>query len=771
MHIGREGTSARPAHPMTLTRYRLLLVAAALGVLVGAALHASASARPGLLPLAFVVVVPLLARLVARHLQGAYAVLGGLVLSAAVAQHPETGTGLFLVWSAVMLGVHTLFLRTLRSALTATAIAVLAGAALLVAERHVDLHVRPLGQMLVGLTLYLLVLWALGLPLDLLSRGWANRAAVARRHLAWIAVGVVYVGVITGLLAVLAHSNDRGWATSGSAALLFVVGLACWQAMRIATLRRISRALTEAAVTTPWPTDEILPTLVRLVGTHVRASRVAVVDQPTEGSLWAPLDTDRYLVVERRPGDLGFTRYDAHLIAGLASMARASLEYADRERRLELQALTDHLTGLWSYRRWLELLVEAAADRTAEHPHRAGDGHPSQLGVVFLDCDGFKQINSRYGHLQADRILAIIGERLRLLGESVGWCFARFGGDEFTGWLVEDAAPETFTKRCQELAAVVAEPIQLDQHRITVTASIGRALADASSEAAGETVDELVASAEIDMRRRKLHKPGAVLTQHTDRDVVRRMLAAGEIAVAYQPIVTLADRQVWGCEALLRGHTGTLGLIPPPVLIESAAEARLLDAVTREVMEQAIAFTQQASAACGRPLTLTLNLEIEQFHAGSGLLERLVDRVEASGVPVVLELSERQPMPWTPERDQLADELAAHRIGVGLDDLGAGESRLTLVGSRAWDLVKLDRGLLLEDHRGHGPVVLRHLMGILGDYALGGTVAEGIETPEQERIARELGIRYGQGNGYGAAASGPDLLRLLRGGALPYPRG
>ena len=89
---------------------------------------------------------------------------------------------------------------------------------------------------------------------------------------------------------------------------------------------------------------------------------------------------------------------------------------------------------------------------------------------------------------------------------------------------------------------------------------------------------------------------------------------------------------------------------------------------------------------------------------------------------------------------------------------------------RAWDLVKLDRDLLLENHRGQGPVVLRHLMGLLDVYGLGNTLLEGIEAPEHEQLARDLGIRYGQGNGYGAAMAGDALLALLAGGALPRPR-
>lgn len=614
----------------------------------------------------------------------------------------------------------------------------------------------------------------------IVREGTPVRRGRARRRLSLVVGAVVavalYVGLLAGLLAILSgtDADDRGWATAGAALTLVLAGLAVWQAMRIATLTRISRALTEAAVTTPWPTGEILPTLLRLVRGHVRAARVDVTDSPTEGSLWAPLDAGRYLVVERDRGDLGFTSHDAHLVAGLASMARASLQHAERERQLQREAVTDHLTGLWSYQHWYERLTAVAAEPDA---HR--------LGVVFLDCDGFKQLNSRYGHLDADIVLATLGARLRTLASDTAWRFCRFGGDEFAGWL-PDIDQEALDQRCEELAATLADPIPLGRHArtghpregharaghtVSVTASIGRAVSPPSAPAgalSGAAVDELIEAAEIDMRRRKLRKPGAVLTQHADRNAVRRMIDAGDIAVAYQPVVRLADHQVWGCEALLRGRTGRLGLIPPPLLVESASAEHLLDAVTREVMTQALEVGEQARVVSGVPMTMTLNIEVEQFHPASALLDWLVERVDAAGVPVVLELSERDPIAWTPERDRLADELAAHGIGVGLDDLGAGADRMTLVGERCWDLVKLDRGLLLEDHDGRGPVALRHTMGILGDHAIAGSVLEGIETPEQEALARDLGIRYGQGNGLAAPMTPAAFLELAgRGLAVP----
>lgn len=247
------------------------------------------------------------------------------------------------------------------------------------------------------------------------------------------------------------------------------------------------------------------------------------------------------------------------------------------------------------------------------------------------------------------------------------------------------------------------------------------------------------------------------------------MIDAGDIAVAYQPIVALADHTVWGWEALLRGRTRALGPIPPPVLVESASAANLLDAVTQEVADQALVIAARAGDLAGRAVTMTLNLEDEQLRPDSALLSWLVERVDALGVPVVLELSERAPTVWTPERERLADELAAHGIGLGLDDLGAGASRAALLGCRDWDLVKLDRGLLLEDHHGRGPVVIRHAMALLDDYGLRSTLVEGIETAAHEELALDLGIRYGQGNGLGAAADGATLLELAGRGLTVTP--
>jgi diguanylate cyclase (GGDEF)-like protein len=539
---------------------------------------------------------------------------------------------------------------------------------------------------------------------------------------------------------------DRAVALAAYVAVLVGLLVAfAWQGRRLVTLRRATRVLAEAAERMPWTAGEVLATLIERLDTQVRAGEAAIVDEPAAGTLWAPLDHGRYVALTRRRGARRFTRTDAALVTGLSALARASLEHAEHARQLRREVVTDHLTGLWTYQHWLDLLATASAER-----------HGHQLGVVFLDCDGFRQINSRYGHREADRVLATVGARMRELSRTAGWSFCRFGGDEFAGWLLQEGTSADFKRRCDELAAALATPIAAGRHEVSLTASIGRTL----SLDPEDTIDDLVEAAEIDMRRRKLRRPGADLSRHSEPDVVRRMLDAGGIAVAYQPIVTLADRRLWGCEALLRGHTGALGAIPPTALVESAAAAHLLDAVTREVMAQALATAEAARAVAGVPLTMTLNLEAEQFDPASDLLGWLVERVDASGVPVVLELSERQPLLWTAAHDALADELAGHGIGLGLDDIGAGVSRVNLLGHRSWELVKLDRGLLLEDHRGRGPIALRHVAQLLGEYGATGSLLEGIETAEQEALARDLDIRFGQGNGLAPAMSGEAFLDL-----------
>ena len=425
-------------------------------------------------------------------------------------------------------------------------------------------------------------------------------------------------------------------------------------------------------------------------------------------------------------------------------MARASHTQIDRESRLWTASVTDELTGLWAYEHWRTHFRDLVRRRTPGH----------RIGVIFIDFDHFKQVNSEYGHLRADQLLATIGHRLGT--QCSGWQFGRFGGDEFVGVATSVRDGVHLDEMCRQLADLIRRPVETDGITISVSASIGRAF----SEHHDDSAESLLALAERDLRHRKAGRalPAAPILAFNEDEILRRLLDQG-VDVAYQPIVDVDTRELIGWEALLRGSLPLLGDLNPEQLVGSAVRAGVLDIVTRQLTIQALATVGEAARRLGRRLSLSVNIEQEQFRDTSPLLRWLVESADRAEVDLILELTERgDPEAWGPREDQLADRLQACGIGLALDDLGSGSSRMPLLVRRHWQAVKLDRGLLLNGHR--GLVMLTHTVAMLRSLGLS-IVMEGVETAEQLELIQELGIDRVQGHYFAAATTAAELFAFV----------
>jgi EAL domain-containing protein (putative c-di-GMP-specific phosphodiesterase class I) len=246
----------------------------------------------------------------------------------------------------------------------------------------------------------------------------------------------------------------------------------------------------------------------------------------------------------------------------------------------------------------------------------------------------------------------------------------------------------------------------------------------------------------------------------SDDEIVGGLLRHG-LDVAYQPIVDVATQQLVGWEALLRGRLPEHGRLSPERVVSSAVRTGSLDTVMRQVAEQALATGTLASRRLGRSMTISLNMECEQLTAGSAFLRWLVDRSAAAPVDLLVEISERGAAEaFCEEQERALDVLRDGGVGLGIDDLGAGASRMRLLARGHWQWVKLDRGFLLAGERGQ--ILLRHTVAML--HELGATVVlEGIETPAQLDVAHDLGVGLAQGNLLGVPIPALELLRGLPG--------
>lgn len=518
--------------------------------------------------------------------------------------------------------------------------------------------------------------------------------------------------------------------------------------------RALIDVLAEAAIEMPWPADELEQRLVEWCTRAVDATiSVEVVPAPPPDASFVFAE-NRYLVARRPFGASEFSSLDRRLMTALTTMATASKDAARRDEHLRRRALTDDLTGLWQHGFFRELFEEAMIQRRQEC-----------LGVLFLDIDRFKELNEQFGHLDADEVLCEIGARIRYGPFPEDSIAARMGGDEFAVVVrhVEDAAH--LEQIVEELATVLRAPIPVGDLMLSVEVSIGAEL----SVSAVDDPEMLLRVAERRMRDNKRSRPGPRPPRWYDESaLLREMLDEGRVRVAYQPVVDLHSGEIHGYEALVRGQHLEVGTVSPLLMVGSASKLRMLDELTEVVLDNALTTMREVVQACSAPLTLSINLEFEQLRSGSHLLETLPQRLDDTGVHLVIEISERHVARWTPSQRILATQLAEAGIGFAVDDFGAGYSALGLLNSWTWEWVKIDRSLVAEGGGQAGRTLLGHVSRMLDDLTLT-AVAEGIETAEELEHAREIGVALGQGTLLAPPATAATVLATLTEHGLRLP--
>ena len=468
------------------------------------------------------------------------------------------------------------------------------------------------------------------------------------------------------------------------------------------------------------------------------------------------------------------TRFDAderRFLQAAADVLAGALNRADAEASTRRQALEDPLTGL-ANRAFLTAHVERELGAA-----RRGEG---AVALVLLDLDRFKDVNDTLGHAAGDELLRQVAARLRERMRS-GDVVARLGGDEFVVAGRQLQGEEDAPGLAQRVVAVFAEPFVVAGRELVVRPSVGVAVAAGAEPASAEG---LLGDADVAMYRAKDLGGGRfeIFDAELRSRVVRRLelelalrdaLDRDELDLHFQPFVRLADERVLGFEALLRWRHPQHGLVAPDQFVPIAEETDLIRPIGAWVLERACRQigAWNARRPAGDPLRLSVNLSARQLTPDLvGTVLDVLDRTGTAPSTVVLEITEGLLVKGDEAREVLA-ALRALGCGVALDDFGTGYSSLGSVADLALDVVKLDRSLIAglgSSDRAEG--LVRAAVGMAESLGLS-VLAEGLERPEQVRVARELGCAYGQGWYWSRALDADQAEALLsRPGESPPDR-
>ncbi|MGY2127438.1 putative bifunctional diguanylate cyclase/phosphodiesterase [Blastococcus sp. SYSU DS0617] len=472
------------------------------------------------------------------------------------------------------------------------------------------------------------------------------------------------------------------------------------------------------------PTRELVAG-VREVSMGLRDSATADYPVPLpSGTRWFHLQASRV----DQAGSIVVTHTD------VTSRVRA-------QRASAWQARHDALTSLPN-RAYLHELIDADLAAPGRTP-----------AVLFLDLDGFKEVNDSLGHDTGDDLLREVAARLTATvreGDTVG----RLGGDEFVilsrGCSAADAAA-----LAERLRATVERPYELAGRVIRLGASIG--IAGTSGHRYLRSTD-LVRDADLAMYaakaagRNRVHVFSPDLRDAAERRAtlaaeLRDALLRDELVLHYQPVVHLPTGRCTGMEALVRWQHPRRGLLQPGEFLPTAQAHDLMTPLARWVMTEA---TRQIAAweRIGIRLVVAINISAEQFSSGT-LVEDVFTALTTAGVPpelLVVELTETS-VAEDPElaAEQMA-ELRRRGVEVSIDDFGSGFSSLAQLVSLPAGMLKIDRSLVnfTEGNRDRAAAAIAAVVA-LGQACGIRSLAEGVETAGQLALARDLGCTFAQG--------------------------
>jgi diguanylate cyclase (GGDEF)-like protein len=429
------------------------------------------------------------------------------------------------------------------------------------------------------------------------------------------------------------------------------------------------------------------------------------------------------------------------------------------------RGLDDALTGLPN-QRMFDMRVDHALTRARRRGH--------DVAVLAIDVDELATVNNLMGRECGDELLREISTRLRQVARAED-TVARISSDEFAVLLEQVDEPTAAARAARRILDAFRLPMTIDGRVVATSVSVGMSVGAEPGSARSLQSEAGIALGRAKARgkrRFEIYEPPMgveVAKRFTLEAELQQAIAAGELAVHYQPVVDLSTDGVVGAEALVRWLHPRHGLLLPGEFIELAEQSGAITDLGNLVLDQAC---RVAAAFIERGIpgfSISVNVSPRQFRDREGLVATVLaalDRHQLAPQCLTLEITESSLLDDVAQAVGLVTQLRETGVSVVLDDFGTGFSSLSYIKDIPVSGLKLDQSFIADLAQPRTVTVIRAILDIAREFGISVT-AEGVETAEQVSALKGLGCRLAQGHYYSDAVPEAALLRASAARAIP----
>ena len=429
-------------------------------------------------------------------------------------------------------------------------------------------------------------------------------------------------------------------------------------------------------------------------------------------------------------------------------------EHKKTQEEMKFLAYHDALTGLPNRKSFnMRLKYELASSANEGLEKRRFPQH--QWALLFLDLDRFKFVNDTLGHHIGDEMLQLIANRLQTCLRKSDYIF-RFDGDEFTIILNTINDYTDVAKVAQKIREEIAHPYSIQGHELYITASIGISLYPND----GDNGETILKNADMAMYTAKEERHGyRFFTEEMNQKALERMrlenslhcaLQQDQFLVYYQPVADHKNRVI-GMEALLRWNHPDLGWISPTQFIPIAEETGVIVPLGKWVLRAACIQAKKWHDSGYHDFSVSVNLSVRQFKEPdlTDMVEQVLEETRLAPNCLKLEVTESGIMENPDDAIAKMNTLRARGIHFSIDDFGTGYSSLSYLKRLPIDILKIDRSFVMDAPTDKDDQeIIKTIIAMARNLRLD-TIAEGVETREQQRFLARNGCRMMQGFYFG----------------------